>query len=150
MFTNILVAADGSEHAHKAIDIGSDLAKKYDANLTLLHVMTRAGSSRVPEELQAYARLEHVEVTERDLLNSAADEILGRAAVRAREHGVADPATVKEVGDPARVIVDYAGNHGIDLVVMGRRGLGAVRELLMGSVSNKVAHAAQCTCVTVC
>ena len=53
------------------------------------------------------------------------------------------------MGDPAEKIVEYAKANGIDMIVIGNRGLGAVKMLFMGSVSNKVCNLAECTCVTV-
>ena len=54
-----------------------------------------------------------------------------------------------EEGDPARVIAEHAGLHKVDLIVMGRRGLGGLEGLLLGSVSHKVAQLAPCACLTV-
>jgi nucleotide-binding universal stress UspA family protein len=52
-------------------------------------------------------------------------------------------------GQAAEVIVERAKEEGADLIVMGRRGLGSARALLMGSVSHRVAHLCQCPCMTV-
>ena len=46
------------------------------------------------------------------------------------------------VGAPARRIVEEADRRGVDLVVIGHRGLSAVERFLMGSVSTQVAHRA--------
>ena len=149
LINKILVPVDGSEHADKAVALASDLGGKYRARLTLLQVMKRAGTDIVPEGLRRYAELERVELTERAVLRTLAREILEEAQKQARARGVEEAELVIEVGDPARVILDYASTHDIDLIVMGSRGLGEVRGLLLGSVSHKVAHLAQCTCVTV-
>ena len=53
------------------------------------------------------------------------------------------------VGHPAESIVAYAKAEEADLIVMGRRGLGSVSGLLMGSVSHKVAHLSECACMTI-
>ncbi len=45
MFKTILVATDGSDHADKAIAVAGDLAAKYDANMTLLHVLLRRNAA---------------------------------------------------------------------------------------------------------
>ncbi len=145
----ILVPTDGSEHADKAVAFAADIAQKYGAQVSLLHVMSDLGSGRVPEELRGLARLEHVEITERDIRQSAANELLRRAERRAREHGAARVESVIEHGDPTRRILDCAEAREADLIVMGSRGLGDLRGLLMGSVSHKVGHLAKCTCVTV-
>jgi nucleotide-binding universal stress UspA family protein len=50
---------------------------------------------------------------------------------------------------PAERLLGYAHDHGIDLIVMGRRGLGPMRGLLMGSVSVKASSLAECPVVTV-
>jgi nucleotide-binding universal stress UspA family protein len=52
-----------------------------------------------------------------------------------------------EPGDPAKIIIDHAGD--VDMIVMGRRGLGPIDGLLQGSVSQKVNQLADAACVTV-
>jgi nucleotide-binding universal stress UspA family protein len=143
------VPTDGSEHADKAVDFAADIAQKYDSDVILLHVMSDLGSGRVPNELRSLARLEHVEITERDIRQAAANELLQRAKTRTREHGAARIEIVIEHGDPTRRILDCAKSRNADLIVMGSRGLGDLRGLLLGSVSHKVSHLAKCTCITV-
>ena len=63
--------------------------------------------------------------------------------------GVQDVTTQVVDGDPASNIIAAAGHEKAELVVMGRRGLGNVAGLVMGSVSHKVAHLAECACLTV-
>jgi nucleotide-binding universal stress UspA family protein len=52
-------------------------------------------------------------------------------------------------GDPADALLGYARDLGIDLIVMGRRGVGPIRGLLVGSVSLKVNSLAECPVLTV-
>jgi nucleotide-binding universal stress UspA family protein len=149
MIKNILVPVDGSAHALRAIDFASDIAQKYDAPITLLQVMPRFGSMEIPEQLREYAATENVQVSEHEVLQSAANRILEDAEGRARSNGIVNIQGVAEVGDPARTIVDYAKRHDVDLIVMGARGLGDLAALLLGSVSHKVCHLAECNCVLV-
>jgi nucleotide-binding universal stress UspA family protein len=149
MFTHLLVPVDGSEHANRAVLAAADLAQRYDAKLTLLHVLIHAGSLAVPEELKAYSELEHVRITERDLMESAGNEILRNAEALARKNGAKSCQIVLKTGDPTTCIADYVRKNGVDLVVMGRRGLGDMAGLFLGSVSHKVANATDCTCLTV-
>lgn len=149
MFAKILVPTDGSEHAARAVAVASDLAAKYEAELTVLHVMEEIGTSRIPAELESYARIEHVDVSERDMLTAIANQIVGRAATQAHEAGARKVIEEVAAGSPGPTVVEYAQKHGIDLIVMGRRGLGRVADLLMGSVSHRVAQLADCACLTV-
>ena len=149
MISTILVPTDGSEHATKAVRFAADLAQKYGAQIILLHVVSDWGSGRVPDELRGYARMEHVEITERDLRRGAADEILRRAQEAAAAAGVQSIETMIEDGAPAPRILNRAKAAGADLIVMGSRGLGDLQGLLLGSVSHKVSHLAECTCITV-
>ena len=57
--------------------------------------------------------------------------------------------TVVHEGDPASAILAVAKEADADLIVMGRRGLGDLAGLLLGSVSQKVTHLAECACLTV-
>ncbi len=149
MIKTILVPTDGSEHAEKAVAFGADIAKRYGAKLSLLHVMRELGTDRIPEGLRAYARAEHVAVTERDVLESVARQIVRKAEVLAREHEAPEVQPLVEIGDPAATILETAENSNADLIVMGTRGLGNLQGMLMGSVSHKVCHLSKCSCVTV-
>ena len=52
-------------------------------------------------------------------------------------------------GDPASAIVDYAVGNKIDLIVIGSRGLGQVKGMLMGSVSRKVSNITKVACLII-
>lgn len=71
-----------------------------------------------------------------------------QAADHVRERGGAVGTTSVLVGPPAREIVDYAERVSANCIVMGRRGLGDVAGLLMGSVSHKVAYLSPMTLIT--
>ena len=149
MFHTVLAATDGSDYARKAVTIAADLAQKYDAKLIILHVMRDIGRTGVPEELRQYAKLEHIHVTEQDALESIAGQITESAKKLALEHEAPRVETRTEVGDATSIILSVAKEQDADLIVMGSRGLGDLQGLLMGSVSHKVAHMSECTCITV-
>jgi nucleotide-binding universal stress UspA family protein len=161
MVETILVPTDGSEHADKAVAFAADIAVKYGAGIILLHVLSDPGSGRVPDEMRELGRLEHIRITEHDIRQAhiritehdirqaGANELLHNADTKAREHGATEIEQVIEVGDPTRHILACAEARGADLIVMGSRGLGDLRGLLLGSVSHKIGHLAKCTCITV-
>ena len=147
MVSHILVAVDGSSHADRAVEFAADLAVKYEAVLTVLNVVSYA--STFPLALGGYAELEGLYAESRSLLQTAGEKIVGSAAERARGLGVAKVFTTVELGSPAQTICETANSTGVDVVVMGRRGLGDFSGLFLGSVTHKVAHAADCTVITV-
>ena len=149
MIRSVLVAVDGSEPGGRALDLAGGIAARCGAALTLLHVQAHPAHGGVPKELEDYARIEHVELTEAEMMRQAREELLRRAEARAREAGAETVSTALEVGDPAGVIAEYAKANAVDLIVMGRRGLGAIGGLLLGSVSHKVTQLAPCACMTV-
>ncbi len=149
MVETILVPTDGSVHAEKAVAFAADIAPKYQAGIILLHVLSDPGSGRVPGEMRELARLEHIRITERDIRQAGANEVLHDAETQARNHGATRIERVIEEGDPTRRILALAKARGVDMIVMGSRGLGDLQGLLLGSVSHKVGHLAECTCITV-
>jgi nucleotide-binding universal stress UspA family protein len=149
MFSSIVVAVDGSAHAARAVEVAGEIARKFGSAVTIAHAMPKAGSGRVPEELAQFAKLEHVEVTEANIMRQVAEQIVGQAQDRLAKLGVTNVKTTVPVGDPATEIVDAARAAGADLIVIGRRGLGGIGGALLGSVSLKVNHLADCPCLTV-
>lgn len=176
MFKTIIVATDGSDHADKAVAAAGDLAAKYDAEVTILHVVLRRnaadedlrrlmGREIVPEETRS-AFAEHAAVQHKtgfaggeigsfsvpvppQILAAVGDAIVDNAESIARDHGATKVARQIADGDPAKVILGCAKEKNADLIVLGTRGLSDLQGLFVGSVSHKVSHLAQCTCIMV-
>jgi nucleotide-binding universal stress UspA family protein len=146
MITKILVALDGSEPAARALALAADLAMKYGATLHLVHVVAHITPSR---ELREFARIEHIDLPVALEMTGIGESILAAARAGAATRGVQQVQADVLTGDPAEQLLGYAGDHKVDLVVMGRRGVGPIRGLLMGSVSSKVSGLADCPVLTV-
>jgi nucleotide-binding universal stress UspA family protein len=175
MIKTLVVPTDGSAHAKKAIDLAADIAEKYGARMVILHVLLRHTSesdiealceeNAMPEALakkfedlresyleMAAASYEPGPVfifVQDDILKEVGDLVLENARLRADSKGVKDIATHIVDGSPADKIIAVAEKENADMIVMGSRGLGKMAGVLMGSVSQKVSHLSNCTCVTV-
>ena len=175
MIETILVPTDGSDHANKAVSLGSDLAAKYGARLVFTHVLLKHSTAHQirqlvdPERLAEPARTDFkrfedmqqqadsagnvlitVEISFPDeVLVAVGDMLLHEAERLAGKSGVKDIVRVWKQGDPATCILAVAEDQKADLIVMGTRGLSDLKGLLVGSVSHKVNHLSECTCITV-
>ena len=131
----ILVPTDGSGQAFRAVNEAIQLAAGTGAQLTVLMVVDLnkhvaafeqvSLSGYVPAELKiaAYQFLA-------DLMHVIPSEIKARTRV--------------EVGNPSEVICDVADEEQSDLIIMGSRGFGTFRSMLVGSVSHYVLQPAHC------
>lgn len=146
MATKILAAIDGSQQAAKALDFAIDYTRQYSGELHLLYA---APDEEPPAALIEFARTEHLRETPSAIHNAIGESLLNGAESRAKEGELAAVFRHMETGDAAQRIIDYADKHAIDVIVMGTRGLGELRGLLMGSVSMKVQSLAPCTCICV-
>lgn len=143
MFTKILVSFDGSDHAKAAVRLASELALKCDATLEIVHVPETPNDIIAVGDTAVLIPVDEAEIMER------AEKILAEAAAMAQQVGVEGVTTELLRGLPAQAILDHAGYLGADLIVAGRRGLGALRGLLLGSVSQKLTSQATCPVLTV-
>jgi nucleotide-binding universal stress UspA family protein len=136
MFHNILVAIDGSPHAGCALAEASDLAERNHAKLTVLICVPDPSSWMLSGAAFSggidFERLaEESEREYRGLLDSAVERLPQDVSVtKILVHGRPGAQILKQVAE---------GQH--DLVVMGSRGRGEVRSLLLGSVSHEVLNA---------
>ena len=146
MIHTILVATDASPSSNNAIDLAADLAAKYGASLHLLHVIRQM---QLPAELRNMAEVENLIGSRSEVMSYVASKILVDAEARARVAGVTDVHTESIEGEPATTIIDRAKAHGVDLIVMGTRGLGTVRSMMLGSVSRKVSNLSGVNCLIV-
>lgn len=146
MIHTILVATDASPASNRAIDMAADMAARYGASLRLLHVVRQM---QLPSELRNMAEVEKLVGSRRDVMDFVARKILADAEVRAKSFDVTDVQSESVEGEPATTIIDRAKAHGADLIVMGTRGLGAVRSMMLGSVSRKVSNLSEVSCLIV-
>jgi nucleotide-binding universal stress UspA family protein len=150
MTKKILTAVDGSEHGWKALDLAIDIARQHGAQLVVLHVVPY---EPMPEALRAFAEAEHIPLAEEEgryhYARSLGDQLTRAAEARARGKQLSDVIGRTVEGNPADQILAEAASEGVDMIVMGSRGLSDARALFLGSVSHKVANHAACTCVTV-
>ena len=143
IFKTILAAFDGSDHSVEALNVACDLARAYQAKLHIIHTPQLANDTMVV----GYATIPIPRTAEE--LEKAGEEVLDQARAAAAEHAIAEPTTAIKIGDPGRMIVEYATEQNVDLIVMGRRGLGQLGSLLVGSVTHKVSQLADCAVLTV-
>jgi nucleotide-binding universal stress UspA family protein len=146
----ILVAIDGSEHAWKAVELAADLARARDAEVIVLHVVP---FEPLPESLVAFARAENIRLEEVEARQGAA-RMLGDALTREAERRLAEKGVTRRQslvleGGPASTILATASDEAVDMIVLGSRGRSPVAGAFLGSVSHKVAHLADCTCIVV-
>ncbi len=142
---NILVAIDGSTIAHQAFDQALALAQSTGARLHLLNVLSVEDkgspsifSLRDPDFERKWETFAKPSL---DMLRS--HQAIAQAA------GVETEIHQKLGSNPGRVICDLAQGLQFNLIVVGRRGLTGLAEMLMGSVSNYVTHYAPCSVLTV-
>ena len=141
VFKRILVALDGSEHANNALNVALDLAEKYSATILILSVFRPEyafvgiqPTFTSPNTLQAF-----------EAQKLYLENVLSGALQKAKESKPDVDISTKIVeGGPAETIIGTAQEENVDLIVMGSRGLGGIRQLLLGSVSNDVADKAPC------
>jgi nucleotide-binding universal stress UspA family protein len=138
MFKNIVLAFDGSEYSHKALRCAKSLAERFEANLWLVHVFSN------PSDLLGYTDYEKLFAKRK----SAAQAVLDDARQKLGSTSFTVQEELRE-GSESESILKVAENREADLIVMGTRGLGAVKGFLVGSVSRKVIHYAACPVMVV-
>lgn len=176
MIRKVLIATDGSANARKAVELGTDIAAKYAAEVVLVHVLLR---NELSDDLRRMARIEHLTGeggkplsesladvpagqfpayitftedpggTPPDLLRAVGAQILDHAEDLAREHGAEKVSKRIEDGKPADCILAVAEEEKADLIVTGARGLSALKALVLGSTSQRLSQLAPMTCLTV-
>jgi nucleotide-binding universal stress UspA family protein len=145
MFNKILVPIDGSRHSSRAIAAAAEMAKQQEASIFLLHVIRNMS---LPKEIMAMIRAGEVNQSRMEILEDSAEIILDNAQEKLKEAGISGAERAYLIGDEATMIADYAEQNGIDLIVLGHRGLNPGGELL-GSVARKILNTTDITCLVV-
>jgi nucleotide-binding universal stress UspA family protein len=142
LFKRILVGLDGSSHGLRAAETAAVLAVQFGAEL---HLLTVTKPQEVSPEVQDYLEAENLLGEPSYALDEQTQAIVDRAKAIAAQKKVGTIQTVVREGKPVSILVDYAKDHQMDLLVVGSRGLSEVETALLGSVSKKVSQLAGCS-----
>jgi nucleotide-binding universal stress UspA family protein len=142
LIEKIFVPIDGSEHADKALDYALNIAKKYSASIEILNVaLTPPHIGYVSPPLGPARAV----VTYSKELKANSKKMLSKALVKAKKNYPDLSISTKLLeGQPADKIVETAKKGNFDIIIMGSRGLGGIKEFFLGSVSHRVSNDAEC------
>ena len=136
---NILVATDFSSASEAALNYAQGIARQYDAQMYVAHVIRPDAYQLVPPESQRVA----LEQTRR-----YAEQQMANLLVSGKLRGIPHQVLVDQ-GDFWTVLSDMIDKHEVDLVVVGTHGRTGVRKLLLGSVAEQIFRLAVCPVLTV-
>ncbi len=140
MFNHILVPVDGSDNALVALEKAVQLSLIVGARLSLITVYRHFS---LLEASFSMVRRDDPGPMD-DIMRDYAKEVAEKAKAHAVAAGATDPHAFVKNGPVARSIVAFGKQHGVDLIMMGGRGVGSTESYLLGSVSHKVTGTAHC------
>ena len=120
MYKKVLIATDGSVTASHAAEIGVDVAKASGAEALLLHVGDPKDGKKVLSQAEKSVAASKVPIS-----------------------------TMSVSGDAADMICEVAEREGVDLIVVGNKGMTGAKRFLLGSVPNQVSHHSPCNVLIV-
>jgi nucleotide-binding universal stress UspA family protein len=130
----LLLASDGSDNSIRAAGFTVELAAAAPAiKVTVLVVNDIIEKMKYYSPLRSPVVLEEVDVFFKEKTQDALDTTMEVF----EKHGI-KAAAVTRMGNPAQEIVDYAREEGFSHIVIGSRGLGSLKGIVLGSVSSKV------------
>ena len=131
-----MVPYDKSESATRAFEYAVDLAEKYNASISIVTCVL----IQIPTE--PYFGTAYIETTR--LLKEDAVKSTSNLESRLKELKMQYKIDVLEVTSITDSLTAYAESHNVDLIIMGSRGFGGFKKLLLGSVASGVSQHSKC------
>lgn len=136
MVKHILVPYDGSEPSNHAFELALELAKLYKANVMVVTCIV------IHAHVNPVLNVAFLDTIK--LQKEGAKKDLSKLESKVKEFGIPFQTDVLEAISITDVLVSYAESHNIDLIIMGSRGLGGFKKLLLGSVASGVVEHSKC------
>ncbi len=137
---NILVPYDGSEYSNRAFGYALDLAKKYKSNIITVSCILEQNQfpeTATPEGLGLQRQ------------RDAASQKILTLESKAEELGVNFKGIILKTYSVTDAILSYAESNDIDIIIVGSRGLGGFKKLLLGSVASTISEYSKCSVMIV-
>ena len=135
MFSKILVPVDGSDISYRALDSALFLSERLGSKITAIHVIEKVPTVYI----QSQKILDEILETHKN----ESQKILDECSSIATKKGIAINTTLLE-GNPASTILEFSQTEKYEVIIIGSRGMGHFKELILGSVSSKVIHHSLC------
>ena len=135
MFSKIVVAVDGSDVSSRAFDAALFLSEKLGSKITAIHVIENVPTVYIQSQKVLDELLE--------ARKNESQKILDECSSIATKKGIVITTTLLE-GNPASIILEFSQCEKYEVIIIGSRGMGQFKELLLGSVSSKVIHHSSC------
>ncbi|MGM8211506.1 universal stress protein [Virgibacillus sp. W0430] len=133
MYKKILLAVDGSEHSLRATDEAVKIASL--GKESIIEVVLVADFSKAKSDILHSQGKDDLELSRRKKLLPAEEKL--------QANNLTYEVNILH-GEPGPTIVNYANNGDHELVIIGSRGLNTLQEMVLGSVSHKVAKRVDC------
>lgn len=134
-FKHIVIAVDGSAGGLSATRLGGEIAAGRETEVLLVHAVALPPIvADIDQEISDQSITYLEDVADRAIAMS--QDVLDSLDVKHE--------SIIKPGSPAEIVLAVAEERDADLIVVGHRGHGAMKRLLLGSVSSKLAHHAHC------
>ena len=143
LFKNILVPYDGSKFSNHAFKVAIDIAKKYNAKITIVTCLER--NFRTPW----YGPDSHVAEALLKKQKKAVEKNFSRLNSLAKNYKVSISSKSIVVQSIVKSLLSFAKSNRVDLIVMGSHGRTGFDRLLLGSVANGISQKAKCSVLIV-
>jgi nucleotide-binding universal stress UspA family protein len=134
---------DFSDASRAATEVAADLARRFGAELVLLHAYPIPGYTFPDGSVVASPKMMQ------DLADQAERHLEEWRAEAQRLAGTSGVAAERAIGEPAQEIVSWAAKNRVDLLVLGTHGRTGLEHALMGSIAERVVRRAHCPVLTV-
>lgn len=142
LYKHLLVPIDFSAVSYEALACARDLARTTGASLHLFHAVDDVAARYLSYPLEALGQVQTA------VYDAAAEQLQALVELEKRE-GLTVESTIMVSTGPAHAIVEFARDNGVDLIVMGTHGRGAMMRMMLGSVAERVVRTAPCPVMVV-
>jgi len=135
LFSKTLVPVDGSDISYRALDTALFLSERLGSKITAIHVMEQVPTVYIQSQKLLDELLE--------AHKNESQKILDKCSSIATQKGIVINTTLLE-GNPASTILEFSQREKYEVIIIGSRGMGHFKELVLGSVSSKILHHSLC------
>ncbi|BCS96458.1 hypothetical protein DSLASN_20900 [Desulfoluna limicola] len=152
-YKKIVVAVDANDASSTLMEKSIELAATEGAELAVFHCLRQSTVAELEDRIGTFAEMDQSSFHRKRLDRNHAEVVHAEAwlqglCILAKGKGIKTRTHVA-IGKPGEDIVEFAGDLGADLIILGRTNRGTIADLLLGSASNYVVHHAQCSILLV-